>query len=344
MMNYKKIMSFLMVVFLTQIVLTSEIGLGNRCSYAAGSFKNSSILLSNSVMYKFSGYVLPDLDSDYPYIRSNFEIEIYKINQDGNLKELQASVYSDSEGFFEIRFKPSVSANYTVEVNKYGFLRRMLTNNSIVVKSDISFGTQSNPILIWAGDVNGNNVQDGAINMLDVVSEAEYYNSSMNDKRYIEKNDLNKDYIINMSDIMILAAHFNKTTDSYAAVTAVSSESDFFVEDGGDYYTSAKKQLQIGVDLQGKMDYDDDFDFFLFSPPSSGYYRFDFYLDVGINGGYLYEINGNTYTRFQTILNGSACFAQEYLEYGKKYCIGICGFNGSVFSPDVYRIRVSRIT
>ena len=61
------------------------------------------------------------------------------------------------------------------------------------------------PITMWAGDMNKDNV----INMTDIMEVAKRFNSIEGNSRYVADYDFNKDGVINMSDILIVAKHFN---------------------------------------------------------------------------------------------------------------------------------------
>ncbi|HOV27684.1 MAG TPA: carboxypeptidase regulatory-like domain-containing protein [Pseudobacteroides sp.] len=118
---------------------------------------------------------------------------------------------TDDKGYFEILGLPN--GNYTLEITKAGYLTReisVLTQNS-----DTIVAAQGSPILIWAGDIPVNDVQDGAINMKDVIEIGKCFNATKIDARYNKFCDLNMDGNINMSDIVIIARHFGKTTADY---------------------------------------------------------------------------------------------------------------------------------
>ena len=65
---------------------------------------------------------------------------------------------TDSKGYFEIIFRPTVEANYLFEVSKANYLTNVLTNSTLSsttvnVLSDICFGSSTDPVIIWAGDL-----------------------------------------------------------------------------------------------------------------------------------------------------------------------------------------------
>ncbi|MDP4183210.1 MAG: PKD domain-containing protein, partial [Bacillota bacterium] len=80
-----------------------------------------------------------------------------------------------------------------------------------IILSVSLFGIQVNALIesefqIADADLNKDNV----INMSDVVLIAKSFNTSMGDKEYKQEYDLNKDQSINMADIIILAKCFNQ--------------------------------------------------------------------------------------------------------------------------------------
>jgi len=68
---------------------------------------------------------------------------------------------------------------------------------------------------MWIGDMEIDGVQDGAINMEDIMEICKAFNSVSGDAVYKESLDLNKDSAINLEDIMIVVKHFNKTSADY---------------------------------------------------------------------------------------------------------------------------------
>ena len=79
----------------------------------------------------------------------------------------------------------------------------------------INVSTKDTPIKIWAGDIEKNGVQDGAINMSDIIEIAKVFNSMTGDAKYDADSDFTKDGSINMADVIIVAKHFNATGSSY---------------------------------------------------------------------------------------------------------------------------------
>lgn len=63
-----------------------------------------------------------------------------------------------------------------------------------------------------------NGVQDGVINMSDIINLAKSFNLSIGYNGFDEKCDLNMDNVVNMNDIVIIAKHFNTSTKDYPDV------------------------------------------------------------------------------------------------------------------------------
>ncbi|HEY9062015.1 MAG TPA: carbohydrate binding domain-containing protein [Pseudobacteroides sp.] len=92
-------------------------------------------------------------------------------------------------------------------ISKPGYLSRTV---------DLLIGTAQNPIDMWAGDING----DNRINMADVISMVEGFNSIKGNAEYSSICDFNQDQCINMADVMILVANFGKTVNDYPVYKA----------------------------------------------------------------------------------------------------------------------------
>ncbi|WP_409372129.1 dockerin type I domain-containing protein [Pseudobacteroides cellulosolvens] len=71
---------------------------------------------------------------------------------------------------------------------------------------------------MWAGDLPVKEVQDGTINIADVVELAKAFNKVSTDTGFLTCADFNSDNSINMSDVIILAKNFNKTSAGYPAI------------------------------------------------------------------------------------------------------------------------------
>lgn len=79
----------------------------------------------------------------------------------------------------------------------------------------ISGNTVSSPVKMWAGDIAVRGVQVGAINIIDIMEMAKSFNSVEGDGIYNSNCDLNGDKTVNISDVMIIVANFNKTSKDY---------------------------------------------------------------------------------------------------------------------------------
>jgi len=157
-----------------------------------------------SVGYKLSGYIITDFTSTASDIKAGFKVEII----DG-----QISALTDSKGYFELTNVPASTTGYTISIKKNTFLCRELKN--IIVSCDKSLSKKDSPISMWAGDISINGLQDGAINMSDIMQIARAFSSTIGEERYNENCDLDKDNSVNMSDVMIIAKHFNAISLSY---------------------------------------------------------------------------------------------------------------------------------
>ena len=148
---------------------------------------------------KISGYISPDITSSSTEIKKGFKVEIV-----GSA----VSATTNASGYFEINL-PGTSSSYTIKISKPGYLAREIAG----VKKNDTIGTQTSPVLVWAGDIK--TPQDGVINMSDIIEVAKVFGSVSGDDKYDSVFDTNLDGSINMSDIINIAKHFNATTESY---------------------------------------------------------------------------------------------------------------------------------
>lgn len=163
-----------------------------------------SILDTAPKGYTISGYINADLaiNASESKINEGFKVE---------LADSAFSSTTDSNGYFEIKAVPT--GNYIVSITKKNYLKRQ--SECILVNKNEELSTSSNPIVLWAGDLEINNKQDGAINMEDIMEICKVFNSVSGDENYIESVDFSKDGAINMEDIMLVAKHFNKISSNY---------------------------------------------------------------------------------------------------------------------------------
>jgi len=152
----------------------------------------------NSNNYSVLGYISPDFDMSSASLRIGFKMEVQGVG----------STQTDYNGFFELPNVPRGS-NYTVKISKASYLTREI--REVNVESDIIIGSQSSPVLMMAGDING----DNAINMTDIIQIAKAFNASKGGAAYNEAYDLNMDGSVNMTDIIVIAKYFGKTSSDY---------------------------------------------------------------------------------------------------------------------------------
>lgn len=150
--------------------------------------------------FKISGHIRPDMGSPWPDLFSGFKVELWYH---------EGYTFTNSSGYYEIPDIKEINRIYTVKISKPYYLTR--TIGYLNLSDDISIGSVTSPIEMWAGDLN----QDGAINMSDVVMCAACFNSKSGDERYNAACDVNMDMSISMKDIVIIAKHFNRTAEDY---------------------------------------------------------------------------------------------------------------------------------
>lgn len=158
---------------------------------------------STDKYYSITSSIKPDIDTTKSEIYEGFRVSI---NGTG------LSATTDGNGNFTIDRIPE-GTDVDIIITKSSFLKRNLALGKIT--SDISV---KDPIIMWIGDIEINNIQDGSINMMDVIEVAKCYNAVKNDSKYNPKVDLNKDEVINMADIILIAKNFNKTSDDYKSI------------------------------------------------------------------------------------------------------------------------------
>ncbi len=159
---------------------------------------------------KVSGYVKPDFlyeSSENSLINEGFKVEIVELSN--------VSAFTNQTGHFEIAGVPENLTGYTLKISKAGYLQRSIKN--VIVTDNLQINTPNNPLEIWAGDIAREGIQDNAINISDIMEIANVFNTSNADSRFNRDLDFNKDGSINMADVIIVASHFNKSSNSYAA-------------------------------------------------------------------------------------------------------------------------------
>jgi endo-1,4-beta-xylanase len=177
-------------------------GVGYKNTESFGLLK----LVDAAENYTISGYIKSDFlysEDMLPVIESCFVVEVVGTN-------LKAET---DNGYFRITGVPVNETGYTLKITKVNYLAREVKN--VVVTGDTAISTESEPLLMWAGDIVINGIQDNAINMEDVMYLCKSFNAEKGSDRYVESSDLNKDGVINMEDIMIIGKHFNKASVHY---------------------------------------------------------------------------------------------------------------------------------
>jgi len=169
---------------------------------------NSKSIVINNEKAKISGYVgvnfnySPDVEEQ---ILSGFTVKV---------EGTDISTKTDANGYFEISDIPEDMKECTLEISKSGYLKRYVkvagvgTGNTAVSSEDA-------PTVLWAGDAQIDGVQDGAINLEDLVQLAKAFNTESSDEQYVTDLDFNKDGVINMIDIFILIKNYNTASSSY---------------------------------------------------------------------------------------------------------------------------------
>lgn len=153
---------------------------------------------------KILGFIGTDFYSPNNAIKWNFIVK----TSDGS-----SLCSTDINGYFELKnIKKSQSA-LTIEISKDNYLTRQIKLNSI--ESSIQLGSKDDPLVLWAGDIMKNGVQDGSINMSDIINMAKSFNLNIGYDGFDEKCDLNMDNVVNMSDIVIISKHFNSSSKDY---------------------------------------------------------------------------------------------------------------------------------
>ncbi|MCX7747569.1 MAG: dockerin type I domain-containing protein [Clostridia bacterium] len=191
----KKVVSILLFVFIfTSLNLN---GIANAVE--TGELNRGSVLLK--------GNILPDVSSSNPNILKGFKIEV----EGANVFSL-----TDSKGYFEIQGIPQNQTGYSVKISKTNYLTR--TTEKISFNKSIALGSETEPVSIWAGDMMQDNLQDGAINMSDIVELIRFFNSAQGSPFYNSDADFNMDTAVNMEDILVIIQHFNKSVADYPGV------------------------------------------------------------------------------------------------------------------------------
>ncbi|MCX7745845.1 MAG: S8 family serine peptidase [Clostridia bacterium] len=166
-------------------------------------YRNTAFYPSNTT-YTISGYVSPTHSSSDPNKNANFTVEI---------EGTTLNATTDSNGYFQIQQVPRTSVAYNIKISKPTYLTRKVEN--VPVTSNIQIGSLTSPLDMWIGDMPINGVQNNVIDSADVNEVYLSFGASLGSPNYVPDRDLNKDNVINMSDIMMVSAHMDKTTIDY---------------------------------------------------------------------------------------------------------------------------------
>ena len=153
---------------------------------------------------KILGFIGTDFYSPNNAIKWGFKVK----TSDGS-----SLCTTDINGYFELKNIKKSQSSLTIEISKDSYLTRQIKLNSL--ESSIQLGSKDDPLVLWTGDIMKNGVQDGSINMLDIINMAKSFNLNIGYDGYDEKCDLNMDNVVNMSDIVIISKHFNLSTKDY---------------------------------------------------------------------------------------------------------------------------------
>lgn len=174
-------------------------------SITSGMSYNNDLSLKNiGNGYSISGYIKPDFTFTNNSVLAGFKVEVAGTG---------VCVLTDTKGYFEI---PNAQAEWVLNISKAGYLTRQIMVGDIT--GDKIIGTQSQPTLLWAGDLPVKGTQDQTINMTDIVELAKVFNCIKGDEKFNQIADFNMDDSINMSDVIIMAKRFSATSANYPAI------------------------------------------------------------------------------------------------------------------------------
>jgi len=153
------------------------------------------------------GYIKPD----FSFSKDVSEVLLADFNVE--LKGTNIKTKTDSNGKFVLKNVPESETGYNLRVSKSGYLTREVEVSS---SGSLDVSTEEKPILLWAGDLAGEDEQDDSINMKDIMVIAKSFNMTKGNDKYSEECDFNMDGSINMNDVIIMARNFNKVSADYS--------------------------------------------------------------------------------------------------------------------------------
>jgi len=169
---------------------------------------NSRFIALNSDKTDISGYVSVDFKYSpevEAQIKSGFTVKVAGTD---------ISTKTDANGRFVISGIPEDMNEYTLEISKSGYLKRYVKVTGVGT-GNVEVSSEDAPIILWAGDMEIDGVQDGAINLMDLMQLAKAFNTESSDEEYVVDVDINRDGAINMVDIFILLKKYNTSSSSY---------------------------------------------------------------------------------------------------------------------------------
>jgi alpha-tubulin suppressor-like RCC1 family protein len=182
------------------------------------------VLLNAFETYRISGCI------GSTKTKENFTIKILR-----ETEVCAGPISTDSNGLFNFLFSPTQNGIYKIVISKEGHLTREI--GGVTFGSNIQIGSRSEPLSIWAGDVNN----DDAINISDIMILATRFNKVCTYDTDI-KLDLNGDNAINISDVMIMAGHFNRTVSNYPKANIIESPRGLVSVSAGEHHSVALKE------------------------------------------------------------------------------------------------------
>ncbi len=196
----------------------------NKLSFTTNMFQYD--LLTDKITtepFVYDKYSIAKSDSSTPLpdtckISGYVDVEFgYKEEAEGEIRSgfdielVEKKLYAktDANGYFEIKNIPVDGKINTITVSKPGYLTRTIDN--VIINGNMELYSEINPIAMMAGDIDQNNV----INMADIMKIAAAFNSTKGSSFYRIDADYNADGSINLEDIMIAARRFNRVSMDY---------------------------------------------------------------------------------------------------------------------------------
>ena len=138
---------------------------------------NSRSILLNNEEAKISGYVSVNFEYSpkvEEQILSGFTVKVAGTD---------ISTKTDANGYFVLSDIPEDMEEYTLEISKSGYLKRYVKVAGVGAGTT-AVSSEDAPIVLWAGDAEINGVQDGAINLEDLMQLAKAFNTISSEEDY----------------------------------------------------------------------------------------------------------------------------------------------------------------